>query len=187
MPLAGGANEIAVVAPDGREVERFSSAAETARTARRPFDTPSSAKFLGTRLMVPNQSFTGDATKQTLLDVETGEQGLPELIPGLDRRRAAALARVAVAQAGPRRITRAPARALPGESRRPPVTVRVERRAGRRWSNVRSFTRRRSGAGRATAFRAAACGPATTAWWCAAQDRARNRSRRVSRAFRVTR
>ena len=50
-----------------------------------PFDTPSSARFLGTRLIVANQSFTGNREHQALLDVETGEQGLPELIPGLDR------------------------------------------------------------------------------------------------------
>jgi sugar lactone lactonase YvrE len=76
VALAGG-NQIAVLDPDGKEVERFSSPL---------FDTPSSAKFLGTRLEVPNQSYiAGDTTKMTLVDVETGEAGLPELIPGPKR------------------------------------------------------------------------------------------------------
>jgi hypothetical protein len=39
-------------------------------------------RFLGTRLMVANQSyFNGDRTHQAVLDVEAGEPGLPELIP----------------------------------------------------------------------------------------------------------
>ncbi|MEA2403568.1 MAG: hypothetical protein QOE08_215 [Thermoleophilaceae bacterium] len=76
IALAGG-NQIAVLDPDGKEVERFSSPL---------FDTPSSAKFLGTKLEVPNQSYiAGDTTKMTLVDVETGEPGLPELIPGPKR------------------------------------------------------------------------------------------------------
>ena len=52
-----------------------------------PFDTPSSARFLGTRLIVANQSFTGNRDNQALLDVETGEPGLRELIPGRDSTR----------------------------------------------------------------------------------------------------
>ena len=86
VPLAGAANQIAVVAPDGRELERFPSApGDGGNGSPVPFDTPSSARFLGTRLMVANQSFTGNREHQALLDVETGEEGLPELIPGLDR------------------------------------------------------------------------------------------------------
>jgi sugar lactone lactonase YvrE len=76
IALAGG-NQIAVLNADGSEVERFSSPL---------FDTPSSAKFVGTRVAVPNQSYiAGDMTKMTLVDVETGESGLPELIPGPKR------------------------------------------------------------------------------------------------------
>ena len=75
-------NQIGVIAPDGREVERFPSSPDGQNGSPAPFDSPSSAKFLGTRLMVPNQSFAaGDPNNQTLLDVETGEPGLPELIP----------------------------------------------------------------------------------------------------------
>jgi sugar lactone lactonase YvrE len=67
------ANQIAVVGPDGAEKERFSSSL---------FDSPSSARFLGTRLMVANQSYVnGDPTHQAILDVETEEAGQPEFIP----------------------------------------------------------------------------------------------------------
>jgi sugar lactone lactonase YvrE len=67
------ANQIAVVGPDGKERERFSSPL---------FDSPSSARFLGTRLMVANQSYVqGDPTHHAILDVETGEAGQPEFIP----------------------------------------------------------------------------------------------------------
>ena len=74
-------------APDGTEVERFPTHPAAATTAPVPFDTPSSARFLGTRLIVANQSFTGDRDNQALLDVEVGEPGLTELIPGRDTKR----------------------------------------------------------------------------------------------------
>lgn len=67
------ANQIAVVGPDGKETARASSAR---------FDSPSSVSFLGTRLMVANQSFAnGSAGNQAILDVEAGEPGLAEYIP----------------------------------------------------------------------------------------------------------
>jgi sugar lactone lactonase YvrE len=66
-------NTIAVIGPDGAERERFGSSL---------FDSPSSARFLGTRLVVANQSYVqGDPTHQAILDVETGEPGQPEFIP----------------------------------------------------------------------------------------------------------
>ncbi len=47
-----------------------------------PFDSPSGLAFLGTRLIVANQSaLAGDPSHQVLLDVEAGEPGAPELIP----------------------------------------------------------------------------------------------------------
>jgi hypothetical protein len=76
------ANQIAVVGPDGSERERFPAGPGGANGSPVPFDAPSSARFLGTRLIVANQSyFTGDATHQAILDVESGEEGLPEYIP----------------------------------------------------------------------------------------------------------
>jgi hypothetical protein len=76
------ANQIAVIGPDGAELERFPSGSDGNNGSGVPFDSPSSAKFLGTRLMVPNQSYiSGEPNNQTVLDVETGEPGLPEFIP----------------------------------------------------------------------------------------------------------
>jgi sugar lactone lactonase YvrE len=67
------ANQIAMVGPDGAEKDRSPTTG---------FDSPSSAQFLGDRLMVANQSyFSGDASKQAVLDVWVGEPGLPRPIP----------------------------------------------------------------------------------------------------------
>jgi len=76
-------NQIAVIDPQGTETERFPSApGEGGNGSAVPFDGPSNASFLGTRIMVANQSyFGGDRTHHAILDVETGEPGLPELIP----------------------------------------------------------------------------------------------------------
>jgi len=83
VALAGPASQIAVLAPDGGEIERFPPQPLTGDNGSPvPFDTPSSTMFLGTRLMVANQSFiTGTAANQAILDVETGEPGEPEFIP----------------------------------------------------------------------------------------------------------
>ncbi len=76
-------NQIAVIGPDGGELERFPQAPGTGENGSPvPFDSPSSARFLGTRLIVAQQSyFMGDPSRQAILDVEAGEEGLPELIP----------------------------------------------------------------------------------------------------------
>jgi sugar lactone lactonase YvrE len=77
------ANQIVVVGPDGRELERFPSTPATGDNGSPvPFDSPSSAAFLGTSLIVAQQSYiAGDATHMAILDVEAGEPGAPELIP----------------------------------------------------------------------------------------------------------
>lgn len=76
------ANQIVAINPDGTEETRFGAALTGANGSSIPFDSPSSARFLGTRLMIANQSFlTGDATHQAILDVEAAEPGLRELIP----------------------------------------------------------------------------------------------------------
>jgi len=66
-------------------------AALPAQAAKDRLDTPSSVMFEGTRLIVANQSFfTGDAASRVILDVEAGEQRMPEFIPrraGLRSRR----------------------------------------------------------------------------------------------------
>ena len=78
-----GSNQIAQVAPDGREVDRFPAVPLTGDNGSSvPFDNPSSAMFLGRRLMVANQSFlTGNRDHQAILDVQAGERGLPVFVP----------------------------------------------------------------------------------------------------------
>ena len=77
------ANQLAVIEPDGTERERFpATPGGGANGSAVPFDAPSNVSFLGTRLMVANQAFvSGDRTHHAILDVEAGEEGLPELIP----------------------------------------------------------------------------------------------------------
>ena len=83
IALVGTSAQLAVLDPAGREVERFPKEAGSGENGSSvPFDSPSGVAFLGTRLIVANQSFTaGDPAHQALLDVETGETGLPELVP----------------------------------------------------------------------------------------------------------
>jgi sugar lactone lactonase YvrE len=81
-------NQLVVVGPDGAERERFPSAPTTGENGSPvPFDAPSSVRFLGTRLVIANQAFSsGDATHQAILDVEAGEEGLPEFVPAAEKR-----------------------------------------------------------------------------------------------------
>jgi hypothetical protein len=86
-----GSNQIAVIGPDGSDLERFPATPRTGDNGSSvPFDSPSSVMFKGTRLMVANQAFfSGDPAHQAILDVEAGERGAPEFIPrraGLPRR-----------------------------------------------------------------------------------------------------
>ena len=78
-----GSNQIVVVGPDGKEVERFPGEPQIGSNGSPvAFDTPSSAMFLGTRLIVANQAyFDGSPASQAVLDVETREQGVPPYIP----------------------------------------------------------------------------------------------------------
>ena len=136
-------NQIGVIGPDGREVERFPPSPLAGNGGEAPFDSPSSAKFLGTRLMVPNQSFAaGDPNNMTVLDVETGEPGLPEYIPpgagGVD-----SVAPVLSA------MSLKPRRVHGGRNFRVRLRVselsylvfRVERRRGARWLGMEQYFR----------------------------------------------
>ena len=84
-------NQIAVIAPGGTELERFPSDGSGANGSAVPFDNPSSAMFLGRRLIVANQAYlSADASHQAILDVWIGVRAAPEVIPrraGLRRRR----------------------------------------------------------------------------------------------------
>jgi sugar lactone lactonase YvrE len=187
VPLAGGANQIAVVAPDGHELERFpSSSGGGDNGSTVPFDTPSSARFLGTRLIVANQSFTGNRDNQALLDVETGERGQPELIPGRDGT-APVLSRVSLSRkrvsAGPRGRERV--RFTVNEAST--VTFRVDRRTAGRWSTAKSITRKRKAGSGSVAFRTHGLRAGRFRVVVRAEDSARNRSRKTVRRFRVAR
>ncbi len=77
------ANQIAIVGADGVEEERFPTAAGGGDNGSAvPFDNPSSAMFLGRRLIVANQAFiSGDPAHMAILDTWIGERGIPEFIP----------------------------------------------------------------------------------------------------------
>ena len=129
-------NQIVVVAPDGRELERFPETPLTGENGSSvPFDSPSNVSFRGTRGIVAQQSyFAGDPAHQAILAVETGEQGLPELIPP----------NAGLADAVPPSVKPA---TLEGSvltltlSEPAEVEILVERRDGKRWKALRrSFT-----------------------------------------------
>ncbi len=81
ISMAGLTNQLAVVAPDGTELERVGTVGTGDNGSPIPFDTPSSATFLGKRVLVANQSFTGDTTHHAILDVHVGETGVPTYVP----------------------------------------------------------------------------------------------------------
>jgi len=83
IALAGPTNQLVEVSPSGQELVRFPATPLTGDNGSPvPFDAPSSAMFLGTRLIVANQAFiSGNTAHMAILDVETGEAGLAPLIP----------------------------------------------------------------------------------------------------------
>ena len=182
VPLAGTANQIAVVAPDGTEVERFpNSPGGGDNGSEIPFDTPSSARFLGTRIIVANQSFTGDRDNQALLDVEVGEPGLTELIPGRDTKRPR-LSNVSLSRKRVRAHAHREIRVRFTVSERARMSVRVERRARKRWSDVNSFTHTHAAGRGSMGFSAHALRAGRYRVVIRAEDGAHNRSRRVTAA-----
>jgi sugar lactone lactonase YvrE len=81
--VSPAANQIVELAPDGTELTRYpSTPASGANGSAVPFDSPSSVRFLGSGIVVANQSYVaGDSTHWAVLDVEVGEKGLAEYIP----------------------------------------------------------------------------------------------------------
>jgi MYXO-CTERM domain-containing protein len=81
--VSPSANAIVELGPDGREISRYPGApAAGTNGSAVPFDSPSSARFLGTGIVVANQSYVlGDASHWAILDVSVGEHGLDEFIP----------------------------------------------------------------------------------------------------------
>lgn len=79
----GLTNQLVVLSPTGKELERFPKSAGAGKNGSPvPFDGPSNATFLGTRVLVANQSpIAGDRTHHVILDVEVGERGVANFVP----------------------------------------------------------------------------------------------------------
>jgi sugar lactone lactonase YvrE len=195
VPMAGS-NQLVVVAPNGAETARFPSSPSGGNGSAVPFDTPSSARFTGTRLIVANQSFGGTRENQATLDVEAGEAGLQEFIYGLDRT-APKLTKLSLA---PKRFRRGRGRHRGTHirfrlSERSRVLFRVERRTRKGWSHVGDFSRTRKAGRSSLAFsgrfkfrgRTRLLKAGRYRLKARARDAARNRSRLASRRFRVLR
>ncbi|MEU4418919.1 SMP-30/gluconolactonase/LRE family protein [Nocardia salmonicida] len=78
-----GTNQLVALSPTGAELERFPAAPLTgANGSPIPFDGPSNATFLGTRVLVANQSpVVGDRAHHAILAVEVGEAGAAAYVP----------------------------------------------------------------------------------------------------------
>jgi hypothetical protein len=193
VPMAGS-NQIAVVSPGGAETARYPSSPDGGNSGPVPFDTPSSARFLGGSLIVANQSFTGTRDNQAILDVYAGESGLPEFVYGLDRT-APRLTKLSVSPArfhrgrGRHRGTRFKLRL----SERSKVLFRIERRTRKGWSHVGDFARTLKAGKRSVKFsgrfkfrkRTRVLKAGRYRLKARARDKAGNRSRLAKRRFRV--
>jgi hypothetical protein len=79
---AGLSQQVVVVGPGGAEIERFPETPGTGDNGSGvPFDTPSSATFLGNRVLVANQAYTGSRDHHAILDVRVGEPGAAVFVP----------------------------------------------------------------------------------------------------------
>lgn len=125
VALVGGSAQVVQLGPDGTERGRFGAPVVGLNGSPIPFDGPSSVRFQGTRLLVANQSaLLGVAANQAILSVESGETGLPELIPAGAGEPPTAPAPPATPAAVPRlRVSITPRRLVVG--RRTTVRLRV--------------------------------------------------------------
>jgi len=81
-----GTNQLVVLSPLGAELGRYPEVPLLGDNGSPvPFDGPSNATFLGTRVLVANQSPFGDRSHQVILDVEVGEPGAAAYIPARSR------------------------------------------------------------------------------------------------------
>lgn len=81
VATAGLSAQIVVVSPEGEELERFPETPGTGENGSEiPFDTPSSATFRGTRILVANQGYLS-GQNHAILDVMVGERGARVFIP----------------------------------------------------------------------------------------------------------
>jgi hypothetical protein len=179
-------NQLVVIGPGGNEIERFPSAPGTGENGSSvPFDSPSSVSFLGTRAIVAQQSFfTGDPARQAILDVETGEEGRPELIPPNAGLTDATAPSVKPATLDPRTLSLT-------LSEPADVEFVTERRDGGTWVTLRRSFRDLGAGAHALSFRAIAqkkrFKPAIHRVTIIATDAAGNVARPVTRYTRVRR
>lgn len=79
---AGLSAQLVVLSRDGEELERFPEAPGSGENGSSiPFDTPSNATFQGRRVLVANQSYSGESEHHAVLDVYVGERGVPVYLP----------------------------------------------------------------------------------------------------------
>jgi sugar lactone lactonase YvrE len=82
LALVGASNQIVELSPSGQELARFGQQYTGTNNSPVPFDSPSGVAFLGTELLIANQSyFADDPSNQVILDLETGEPGQPVYLP----------------------------------------------------------------------------------------------------------
>jgi sugar lactone lactonase YvrE len=82
IALVGVSNQIVELDATGHELARFGQVYTGTNNSPVPFDSPSGVAFLGTRLLIANQSyFADDPANQALLDLETGEPGAAAFVP----------------------------------------------------------------------------------------------------------
>jgi sugar lactone lactonase YvrE len=75
------ANQIAVISAQGEELTRVPADSTANQALEVSLDGPASVAFLGRRILVTNQSLGGKPASWAVLDVYTGERGLPLLYP----------------------------------------------------------------------------------------------------------
>ena len=78
----GSSNQVVELSSTGQELARFGQQYTGVNDSPVPFDSPSGVAFLGSQLLIANQSyFAGDPANQVVLDLETGEPGQPVYVP----------------------------------------------------------------------------------------------------------
>jgi sugar lactone lactonase YvrE len=82
LALVGASNQIVELSPSGQELARFGQQYSGANNSSVPFDSPSGVAFLGSELLIANQSyFADDPSNQVILDLKTSEPGQPVYLP----------------------------------------------------------------------------------------------------------
>jgi sugar lactone lactonase YvrE len=82
LALVGASNQIVELSPSGQALARFGQQYTGTNNSPVPFDSPSGVAFLGSELLIANQSyFAGDPSNQVILNLETGEPGQPVYLP----------------------------------------------------------------------------------------------------------